>query len=246
VTGLTGTLFIDWHFFSNKGSGNRNLTDIHEFKLNLPTIDYKNKTWSNLDMALHLKKEIIRILLQHTGSLIQNKLTKHRKKRFNQPLRQISNYVSFTTVQDLAEGGTSSSTPSNGSIANIPRIQVTNGSGTSGTSSYSQSSTLASKGSSSSSSTKPLLHTRNSVISLDKKSFRFNLSPSVSRTESVKTLGNDEESKGEENLERGTSSGSASPSTNSPLKKLRNFTSGGNKHDEDGNKKGGILQKLLN
>lgn len=198
----------------------------------MPTIDYKNKTWSNLDMALHLKKDVIRILLQHTGSLIQNKLIKHRKKRFNQPLRQITNYASFTAIQDLAEAEVASSSTYN-SGANIPRIQISGDDSPTGP-------------------VKPSLQSRNSTLSLDKKSFRFNLSPSVSRAESVKTLGssnyNDDKIKSEDSLD---GSGSISSSSNSPLKKLKNLStttsnSGSNKNDEDSHKKSGFLHKLLN
>lgn len=41
---------------SYKGHGSRNLTDIHEFVMRLPEMEYKNKMWSNLDLALRLKK----------------------------------------------------------------------------------------------------------------------------------------------------------------------------------------------
>lgn len=41
---------------SYKGHGSRNLTDIHEFVIRLPELEYKNKMWSNLDLALRLKK----------------------------------------------------------------------------------------------------------------------------------------------------------------------------------------------
>lgn len=222
---------------TNKGSGNRNLADIHKFKLTLPDIGYRNKTWSNLDLALHLKKEVIKILLQHTGSLLQNKLTKHRKKQFNQPLRQISNYVSFTSVSELAENSSSAVNSTNGSTSVLPKVQVSG--------SDSPSSVSLAK----SNSSKPPLQNRTSTLSLEKKPFsRFNLSPSVSRADSVRTIGNDKkESSNNDKVETDednnseTASGSPSPAPSSPLQKLRNFT----KNEEDGHKKR-FLQKLLN
>lgn len=113
------------------------MTDIHEFVIKLPTFEYKNKTWSNLDLALRLKKgefaplqkflifflynwlikltiwsfilDVMKALFQHTGALISNKFTKHRKRHPNsQPLRQLSNYVSFTSVSELLESPTES------------------------------------------------------------------------------------------------------------------------------------------
>ena len=41
---------------SYKGKGERNIEDIHEFVFRLPTLEYRNKMWSNLDLALRLKK----------------------------------------------------------------------------------------------------------------------------------------------------------------------------------------------
>jgi hypothetical protein len=70
-----------------------------------------------------LTGDVIKILFHHTGALIGNKLTKHRKRRIQHPLRQISNYVSFTSVDELAvrpSAGISLSVP-----RNIPKIEVT-------------------------------------------------------------------------------------------------------------------------
>lgn len=90
---------------SHKGQGSRNILDIHEFVLNLPEIVYQNKTWSNMDLVLHLKKDITKILLTHTGALIGNKILKrhHRKQGQTKQLHQISNYVSFMSVDELAK-----------------------------------------------------------------------------------------------------------------------------------------------
>ncbi|KAA8567855.1 hypothetical protein EYC84_008308 [Monilinia fructicola] len=63
---------------SYKGKGERNLEDVHDFVFRLPMIEYRNKTWSNLDLALALKKDVIRALISHTGAIIGNKFSKHR------------------------------------------------------------------------------------------------------------------------------------------------------------------------
>ena len=63
---------------SYKGAGNRNIEDVHDFVFRLPEIEYRNKTWSNLDLALALKKDVIRALISHTGAIIGNKFSKHR------------------------------------------------------------------------------------------------------------------------------------------------------------------------
>lgn len=86
---------------SYKGEGTRNLLDIHEFRLRVPEIQYQNKTWSNMDLVLHLKKDLTKILLSHTGGLIGNKFRRHRKKKNTEKLNQLQDYVSFTSVSDL-------------------------------------------------------------------------------------------------------------------------------------------------
>lgn len=43
-------------FLSYKGRAERNFEDIHEFVFKLPQLEYRNKMWSNLDLALRLKK----------------------------------------------------------------------------------------------------------------------------------------------------------------------------------------------
>lgn len=63
---------------SYKGKGGRNLEDVHDLVFRLPDFEYRNKTWSNLDLALALKKDVIKALISHTGAIIGNKFSKHR------------------------------------------------------------------------------------------------------------------------------------------------------------------------
>ncbi|KAK9462819.1 golgi-body localization protein domain-containing protein [Lipomyces oligophaga] len=42
---------------SYKGKGARNIEDVNDFVFRLPTLEYRNKTWSNLDLANHMKKD---------------------------------------------------------------------------------------------------------------------------------------------------------------------------------------------
>ena len=77
---------------SFKGKGDRNIEDVHDFVFRLPMIEYRNKTWSNLDLALALKKDVIRALISHTGAIIGNKFSKHRPNPAQQSrLRQLAN-----------------------------------------------------------------------------------------------------------------------------------------------------------
>ncbi|MCJ1311218.1 hypothetical protein MMC25_004889 [Agyrium rufum] len=77
---------------SYKGKGERNIEDVHDFVFRMPNLEYRNKTWSNLDLALRLKKDVIRALISHTGAIIGNKLSHHRPNKTQQSrLRQIAN-----------------------------------------------------------------------------------------------------------------------------------------------------------
>lgn len=77
---------------SYKGKGERNIEDVHDFVFRMPALEYRNKTWSNLDLALRLKKDVIRALISHTGAIIGNKLSNHRPNKQQQSrLRQIAN-----------------------------------------------------------------------------------------------------------------------------------------------------------
>ncbi|KAL8791768.1 MAG: hypothetical protein Q9195_005644 [Heterodermia aff. obscurata] len=71
---------------SYKGRGERNIEDVHNFVFRMPDLEYRNKTWSNLDLALRLKKDVIRALISHTGAIIGNKFSKHRPNK-NQLIR---------------------------------------------------------------------------------------------------------------------------------------------------------------
>ncbi|KAJ2985531.1 hypothetical protein NUW58_g5477 [Xylaria curta] len=76
---------------SYKGKGERNLEDVHDFVFRLPSIEYRNKTWSNLDLAMNLKNHVIKALISHTGAIITNKFSRHRPNTAQQSkLRELA------------------------------------------------------------------------------------------------------------------------------------------------------------
>lgn len=91
-------------FISFKAPKHLNIIDVHQLLLNIPNIRYQNKTWSGEDFILRLRKDITRIILQHTGQIIGNKFKVRKRKLLKEPLKQISNYASFLSVQDLQHG----------------------------------------------------------------------------------------------------------------------------------------------
>ena len=69
---------------SYQGKGDRNIEDIHNFVFRLPVLEYRNKTWSNLDLALRLKKDVIRALISHAPAILGNKFSNHRQSKQQQ------------------------------------------------------------------------------------------------------------------------------------------------------------------
>ncbi|KAI7120461.1 hypothetical protein KC324_g18482 [Hortaea werneckii] len=97
---------------SYKGSGKRNLEDVHDLVFRMPTLEYRNKTWSNLDLALQLKKDLIRALVSHTGAILTNKFSHHKPTRQQQTrLREIANMSTF-----VASGATSQASSESSSM----------------------------------------------------------------------------------------------------------------------------------
>jgi len=89
---------------SYKGKGNRNFEDVHDLVFKMPTLEYRNKTCSNLDLALQLKRDVIRALISHAGAIVGNKFSHHRPSKHAQArLRQLANSSSImTTSPDLS------------------------------------------------------------------------------------------------------------------------------------------------
>lgn len=69
---------------SYKGKGEHNLEDLHDFVFRLPVLEYGNKTWSNLDLALRLKKDVIKALISHAPAILGNKFSHHRPNKQQQ------------------------------------------------------------------------------------------------------------------------------------------------------------------
>ncbi|OTA93344.1 hypothetical protein M434DRAFT_73379 [Hypoxylon sp. CO27-5] len=94
---------------SYKGKGDRNLEDVHDFVFRLPTIEYRNKTWSTLDLTLALKSRVIKALISHTGSLISNKFSKHRPNTAQQgKLRELATSSVLLATPNISNSGDNS------------------------------------------------------------------------------------------------------------------------------------------
>ncbi|KAJ1335484.1 Mitochondrial protein from FMP27 [Microdochium nivale] len=76
---------------SYKGKGERNIEDVHDLVFRLPLIEFHNKSWSTLELALAMKSHVIKALFSHTGAIIGNKFSKHRPNTAQQSkLRELA------------------------------------------------------------------------------------------------------------------------------------------------------------
>ncbi|CAG8485272.1 6382_t:CDS:10, partial [Ambispora leptoticha] len=73
------------HNFSYQGAKEKNLEDLYDFVFKLPTLEYRNRTWSWLDLLEHLKREILKTILSHTGALVREKFLQSRRARTTTP-----------------------------------------------------------------------------------------------------------------------------------------------------------------
>ena len=81
---------------SYKGQGKRNIEDVHDLVFKMPTLEYRNKTWSNLDLAMQLKKDVVRALISHAGAIVGNKFSHHKpNKQVVGKLRELANRSTF-------------------------------------------------------------------------------------------------------------------------------------------------------
>lgn len=90
---------------SYQGQGKRNLEDVHDLVFTMPTLEYRNKTWSNLDLALQLKKDVIRALITHAGAILGNKFSHYKPSRLQQSrLRELVNKSTFMSPTSSSTG----------------------------------------------------------------------------------------------------------------------------------------------
>jgi hypothetical protein len=95
---------------SYKGKSQRNFEDVHDLVFRMPTIEYRNKTWSNLDLVTQLKKDVFKALVSHAGAIVGNKISHHRPSAKAQSrLRQIANSSTMLTTSPDHSGTDSNS-----------------------------------------------------------------------------------------------------------------------------------------
>lgn len=84
-------------------TGIKRLLNIQDFVINFPELVIRKRMMSLLDIALMVKKIVLKSLMRHSGSLLKNKLTvqHHPKRKITAPLKPIRKYARFTKVSEL-------------------------------------------------------------------------------------------------------------------------------------------------
>lgn len=81
------------------------IIDVHNLMLNVPAFHYREKTWSSEDFVNRLKKDVIKVILSHTGKILGNKFKVRKRRTQEEPLKQIKDYTRYMTLDDLQEDG---------------------------------------------------------------------------------------------------------------------------------------------
>ncbi|KAL6949110.1 hypothetical protein ACO0QE_001600 [Hanseniaspora vineae] len=81
------------------------ITNVDNLIVKVPTISYKNKIWSTSDFIATLKKDIIKVVLHHTGTIIGNKFKPKKKieskyESFKQLSKLLKNEVKVSNSED--------------------------------------------------------------------------------------------------------------------------------------------------
>jgi hypothetical protein len=71
------------HLFTYKGKRENNFEDIEDFQLTFPTLEYRNKTCSWLEVFMMIRKDVTKTLLKHTGSLVREKFRQFRNLKWS-------------------------------------------------------------------------------------------------------------------------------------------------------------------
>lgn len=80
--------------------GSRSLiTNVDNLTVKVPTIKYTNKLWSRNEFIATLKKDIVKVVLQHMGNIIGNKFIPHKKESKYDAFRQFAPFVRTDTFR---------------------------------------------------------------------------------------------------------------------------------------------------
>ncbi|KAJ1342558.1 hypothetical protein BSLG_002875 [Batrachochytrium salamandrivorans] len=105
------------HCLSYRGLKEKNLEDLHMFEFYLPTLEYRNKTWTWYDFVNAVKRDTMRAALANTGALVREKLFVKRKATLISTTSASSSSTGGTIGRSAVETSIYSSTPSDDSAS---------------------------------------------------------------------------------------------------------------------------------
>lgn len=89
---------------SFRGPKHLNVVDVNKLKLTTPHLHFHNKTWLGADFAHQLRREVVKLMVAHTGRFIGNKF-KIRPRKDIEPLQPIDDYSHYMTLDELQGRG---------------------------------------------------------------------------------------------------------------------------------------------
>lgn len=86
-------IFVNKTVLAVSYRGTKTITNLNDLIVKIPVLKYENKVWSSDDFVAALKKDLIKIVLSHTGDIIGNKFKSKKKME--------SKYESFKQFSKL-------------------------------------------------------------------------------------------------------------------------------------------------
>ncbi|XBW34496.1 hypothetical protein QEN19_000041 [Hanseniaspora menglaensis] len=84
--------------------GSKKLTNVNDLVVKMPSLKYENKIWSLEDFVSALKKDLIKIVLSHTGDIITNKFKKRSKIESKyESFKQFSKLLRADSMIDVSD-----------------------------------------------------------------------------------------------------------------------------------------------
>lgn len=82
------------------------LLNVDKLRLHVPDLKYGHQICTVEDIATSLRKDVVKIIVHHSGKILGNKFHhSNSKSQLSKPLNQVLDYVSYLSLKDLQEGG---------------------------------------------------------------------------------------------------------------------------------------------
>ncbi|KAI9218488.1 hypothetical protein BC828DRAFT_407546 [Blastocladiella britannica] len=118
---------------SYRGNKEKNIEDIQDFVLTLPTMAYNNKTWTWLEFMTQVRRDILFAVLGHTGQLLRDKMFSRRPLPQTPPVPDLPHHLHLAGPSvTVTPGSPLVESPSPMSDRSFPAFPASGGSSNSG------------------------------------------------------------------------------------------------------------------